>query len=117
MASGWWILLGATFVALGLVLWCLAAGTADGRIGKNSYAGIRLPSTMHSEDAWVAGHQAARGGTQVGAAIMVITGGSVVVTARTDDLATLAVFVGTPLFCGAFLKAVRAANKAANKCR
>ena len=72
---------------------------------------------MHSEEAWVAGHQAARGSTQVGAAIMVITGGSVVVTARTDDLATLAVFVGTPLFCGAFLKAVRAANKAANKCR
>lgn len=116
VTSGWWIFLGASFISIGFGLWVLAERTADGRIGKNSYAGIRLPSTLKSEEAWIAGHRAARVDTQVGAMIMAITGACVAVTAGNNELALLAVWVGTPLFCGAFFRSIYAANKAAKKC-
>jgi len=43
----------------GLILWT-AKATADGRLGRNPVAGIRLPVTMASESAWIAAHRAAR---------------------------------------------------------
>jgi len=33
---------------------------ADGRIGVNGLAGIRIPSIMATEQTWIAGHQAAK---------------------------------------------------------
>jgi hypothetical protein len=47
---------------------------------------------------------------------MAITGACVAVTASNNELALLAVWVGTPLFLGAFSMSVYAANKAAKKC-
>lgn len=40
---------------------------ADGRMPRNEFGGIRIPSTMASENAWRAGHVAARGAADVAA--------------------------------------------------
>lgn len=42
----------------GLVWWVTRKG-ADGSVGPNAAVGIRIPSTMASTQAWVAGHRAA----------------------------------------------------------
>lgn len=42
-----------------LVLW-MARATASGRLGRNSFAGIRIPSTMASDEAWHAAHARAK---------------------------------------------------------
>lgn len=41
------------------IVWLVTRMGARGRLGMNAAAGIRLPSTMRSEEAWVAGHRAA----------------------------------------------------------
>ncbi|MDR2896143.1 MAG: SdpI family protein [Propionibacteriaceae bacterium] len=40
-------------------LWLTCALAAKQRLGANPWAGIRLPSTMRSDAAWMAGHRAA----------------------------------------------------------
>nr|WP_281360248.1 SdpI family protein [Isoptericola halotolerans] len=42
-----------------LLLWT-ARAAASGRLRRNQYAGIRVPSTMASEEAWLAAHVRAR---------------------------------------------------------
>ena len=41
-----------------LILW-MAGAAATGKLGRNPVAGIRLPSTMASDSAWLVAHQAA----------------------------------------------------------
>jgi hypothetical protein len=43
----------------GLVLIALGRMAATGRLPRNIVAGIRIPSTMRSDEAWRVGHQAA----------------------------------------------------------
>jgi len=43
----------------------LTRAAVEGGLGPNAVAGIRLPSTMASERAWVAGHRAALGPSRV----------------------------------------------------
>ena len=43
----------------GLVMIALGRLSATGRLPRNVFAGIRIPSTMRSDDAWRAGHRAA----------------------------------------------------------
>jgi hypothetical protein len=42
-----------------LVIW-MARATASGRLKRNDIAGIRIPSTMASDEAWLAAHIRAR---------------------------------------------------------
>ncbi len=44
----------------GALILVIAALGAFGRLPKNNLAGIRIPSTMRSDAAWVAGHRAAK---------------------------------------------------------
>src|SRR3954466_9343895 len=43
----------------GVLIVAIAALGAAGRLPKNYFAGIRIPSTMRSDAAWTAGHRAA----------------------------------------------------------
>lgn len=43
----------------GLVVVVLGRMAAQGRLPRNLFAGIRIPSTMRSDEAWRAGHEAA----------------------------------------------------------
>lgn len=47
-------------VGSGLLLMWIAVATASGRLGRNHLAGIRIPSTMKSDEAWVAAHKRSR---------------------------------------------------------
>lgn len=48
----------------GVALIWMARATASGRLGRNQLAGIRLPATMASDEAWLVAHQAARRPTE-----------------------------------------------------
>jgi len=48
---------------------------ASGRISRNGFIGIRIPSTMTSDAAWTAGHKAARLPSWIGFALVAITAG------------------------------------------
>ena len=113
MSTGSWIPIGLAFVGGGIGLWVIVERTADGRIGRNKHAGIRLRSTRQSDEAWVAAHQAARQGTRVAAALMGVTGVGLVATSGNSDLALVVIIVGSALWCGAIVKAAIAANRAA----
>lgn len=46
-------------LAVNAAIWGLVSVAADG-LGRNHVAGVRLPSLMRSDEAWTAGHLAAR---------------------------------------------------------
>jgi uncharacterized membrane protein len=48
-----------TFAFLTALLITIDWAAANGRLGRNQFVGIRTPSTMRSDQAWVAGHRAA----------------------------------------------------------
>ncbi|MGH3958660.1 MAG: SdpI family protein [Mycobacterium sp.] len=48
-----------SFMVLTVVLITVNWRAANGRLQRNQWAGIRIPSTMRSDQAWVAGHRAA----------------------------------------------------------
>jgi hypothetical protein len=43
----------------GVIVVALGRAAATGRLPRNMFAGIRIPSTLRSDDAWYAGHRAA----------------------------------------------------------
>lgn len=47
------------FALLAFLLVAIDWAAASGRLRRNQWVGIRLPSTMRSDRAWVAGHRAA----------------------------------------------------------
>jgi hypothetical protein len=48
---------------------------ATGKIGRNGFVGIRIPPTMASDAAWIAGHRAARMPSWIGFALVAVTAG------------------------------------------
>ena len=48
-----------TFAFLTFVLIAVDWAAASGRLRRNQWVGIRTPSTMRGDQAWVAGHRAA----------------------------------------------------------
>lgn len=53
----------ASMLLAGMAIALVAIRTADGRIGRNRFAGIRTRATMASDDNWLLAHVAARGAT------------------------------------------------------
>jgi uncharacterized membrane protein len=53
------MVLGAVMAGSGALLVRTARATASGRLGRNQVAGIRLPSTLASDAAWLAAHRRA----------------------------------------------------------
>ncbi|MDR7300443.1 SdpI family protein [Haloactinomyces albus] len=68
------IIVAVTMVGGALLVHQVVRRASDGRLRRNDFAGIRTPSTMANESAWIAGHRAARRATDLGAGGMGLTG-------------------------------------------
>ncbi|MGV0594194.1 SdpI family protein [Mycolicibacterium porcinum] len=53
------VIFGITHVGLTILMASVTSRAASGRLARNQWVGIRTPSTMRSDNAWVAGHRAA----------------------------------------------------------
>ncbi|AIY02494.1 hypothetical protein ART_2895 [Arthrobacter sp. PAMC 25486] len=74
---------------------------ADGRIGINGLAGIRTPTIMTSEETWLAGHQAAKKPSLLGAyAAVALT--AVALFLPSEPLQAAAILIG----CGVLMAGV-----------
>ena len=69
---------------------------ASGRIRRNSFVGLRIPPTMASDAAWIAGHRAARVPSWIGLVVVAIAAGVAQFTpgATTACVALLFLFLG-----------------------
>jgi len=68
------IVLLVVMVGSGVLLIWMARATASGRLKRNSIAGIRIPSTMASDEAWQAAHVRAKRVTMFAGYASVATG-------------------------------------------
>ena len=94
-----------------LILW-MASAAADGRLGRNQIAGIRLPSTLVSDRAWLAAHRAARRPTQIAGWCAII--GSIPAALPVPlPLAVVSVLVGAVLMLVFTLRGAQVASRAA----
>ncbi|MFB8893510.1 SdpI family protein [Microbacterium plantarum] len=57
------VVLFVTMAGSGALLIWMARAAASGKLKRNSLAGIRTPSTMASDEAWLAAHERAKGAT------------------------------------------------------
>jgi uncharacterized membrane protein len=69
---------------------------ASGKIRRNGFVGLRIPPTMASEAAWVAGHRAARAPSWIGFVTVAIAAGVAQFTpeAMTAPIVLLFLFLG-----------------------
>lgn len=65
---------GIILVITGLLLTGIGLVGRAGRLPRNHFVGIRLPSTMRSDDAWLAAHRASWPFTVVAGILMAILG-------------------------------------------
>ncbi|MBN3510958.1 SdpI family protein [Mycolicibacterium septicum] len=53
------VIFGITHLGLTILMAGVTSRAASGSLARNQWVGIRTPSTMHSDHAWIAGHRAA----------------------------------------------------------
>jgi hypothetical protein len=97
----------------GLVMVVLGRAAGAGRLPRNLFAGIRIPSTLRSDEAWRAGHLAAASAITVAgigpiAAAMII--GLTKPDSRTERVLTQ---IGSAWLVGWLVRATFEANRAA----
>ncbi|THJ67454.1 SdpI family protein [Arthrobacter echini] len=104
--------LAAVMVGAGLLMLWMANAAASGRLGRNPVAGIRLASTMASDEAWLVAHRAAKRPT-------VIAGWCAIVSAIPAllpvplSVAVTSVLVGTAALLGFVLYGAKVGSRAA----
>ncbi len=103
---------GLLMIGSGALLAWIAVRTADGRIGRNYLAGMRIPSTMASDEAWLAGHQAARSAT-LAAAGASAAAGVICLFRPSNALAMTSILVGCGLMVALVGLGAFQANRAA----
>jgi hypothetical protein len=108
------LLLGLLMVVCGAAVSLVNRRAADGRLGRNAVAGIRIGATLRSDAAWRAGHSAAQGPTDVAAAVLVVTGLLAVVVRGAPWFAGV-VLVGAHVGLAPLLVGVRRAVMAAGR--
>lgn len=102
-----------TMVGMGWLLIWMARAAADGRLKRNHIAGIRIPSTMKSDAAWLAGHRAAENPTRLAGWISVAAGVPALLPV-TETTMAVSVIVGCLVLLVVVLHAARLAGQAAN---
>lgn len=96
-------------VAAALLLLVLGKRAAEGRLARNYTMGIRIRSTLASDEAWLAGHQAARRPTDIGAIGMGLSGVLAVLLQGSNVGFVVSVLAGAAwLFAWIFIGAKRA---------
>ncbi|WP_191089361.1 SdpI family protein [Microbacterium radiodurans] len=68
------IVLLVVMVGSGILLIWMANATASGRLGRNGLAGIRIPSTMASDEAWLLAHRRAKRPTLLAGYASIVVG-------------------------------------------
>ncbi|MEI6361904.1 MAG: SdpI family protein [Actinomycetes bacterium] len=103
-----WLVAGAVMAAVGWL-------GANGKLRRNHWAGIRLPSTMASDDAWAAGH--ADGSRWLaGGGGLVATIGVLMLLFKPDDATVAAISIVLAFFMVVIIAgAATAAHGAAKK--
>ena len=101
-----------TMVGTGLLLIWMARAAADGRLKRNHVAGIRIPSTLKSAAAWLAGHRAAENPTRLAGGIAIASGVPALLPV-TETTMAVAVVGGCVVLLAVVLHAARLASSAA----
>ena len=107
------ILVGLVLVVAGAVTTWLAWLGSQRRLPPNALAGIRLPATRRSDEAWYAAHQAAAGPLGVGGGATVACGLGVLFTGL-DSIGWGLVIVGLAALTTSMGLATAVALRAAN---
>ncbi|MCX6503499.1 MAG: SdpI family protein [Microbacterium sp.] len=68
------LLLFVVMAGAGMLLLWMARATASGRLKRNQFAGIRIPSTLASDEAWLAAHVRAKRPTEFAGWAAIATG-------------------------------------------
>ena len=106
------IVLFALMVGTGWLLIWMARAAADGRLKRNQFAGIRIPSTMRSDAAWLAGHRAAENPTRLAGWLAIASGLPALLPVPVETMA-LSVGAGCLILLVLVLYAARLAGQAA----
>ena len=107
------VMTAAVLAIAGLTLAWVAFAAASGKLGRNSLAGIRIPATLASDEAWLVAHQRSRSHT-VAAGIIAIVGGLVLLTPMPMWAFTTVVLGAAVLVLGFVLWGVAVGSRAAN---
>lgn len=99
-------------VAGAALVWLAWLGSQR-RLPRNRWAGIRLPSTMASDEAWRAAHEASAGPLGVSGGIMLLGGLAVAVSGLDNPVGRVAVALTLVGSFAALVAATRAAVAAA----
>jgi uncharacterized membrane protein len=98
-------------IAGGLVVMLIAWLGKIGKLPRNHFAGIRLPSTMRSDRAWAAAHRAGWTMTFVSSLFLIALGVRILMIGAEDAEGEVWWFVG-PMLATLLVAAVQARNAA-----
>lgn len=88
------LIAGAALVLAGSALTWIAWLGSQRRLAPNAVAGIRLPATRRSDDAWYAAHEAAAGPLGVGGGVTCACGLAAMFSGELDVIGLVLVVIG-----------------------
>lgn len=106
---------GIMMLMCGLGLSWAAEATARGKVGVNGLIGIRTGYVTDSPEAWLAGHQAARGLMHAAAAVFAVMGILALVFDGTEGVLAVVAIAGSLGVLALILAAASRANRAAGR--
>ncbi len=104
--------IGVVMLGMGVLLWWMARAAAAGRLERNALVGIRTPSTMASDAAWLAAHQRAERPTKAAAITSVAVAAACLVPMPEAALVTV-VLGGSAVILGLVIRAAVVGGRAA----
>lgn len=106
------ILLFAVLLGSGVLLLWMARAAASGRLTRNPFAGIRVPSTMVSDEAWLAAHVRAERPTML-AGLASIASGLVALLPVPTPVLAIGIVAGSVVTLALVLYGARVGTRAA----